>query len=136
MKYLYLVWSNLKRKKLRTVLTVLSFQVAFLLCGYLAAIRTAFTQGIEVAGLDRLIVRHKVSIIQLLPANYEARMERIEGVSDAAHQTWFGLPQQIREDWMPRMRLAGPRALVNRLKAHLGHQSPDAMTPDNRALSS
>ena len=45
------------------------------------------------------------------------------------------LPQQIREDWVLRMRLAGPRALVNRLKTHPGHQLPDAMTPDNRTLS-
>ena len=90
MKYLYLVWSNLKRKKLRTVLTVLSILVAFLLFGYLAAIRTAFTQGIEVAGLDRLVVRHKVSIIQMLPASYEARIEQVEGVEEAVAAVWFG----------------------------------------------
>ena len=90
MKYVYLVWSNLKRKKLRTVLTVLSILVAFLLFGYLAAIRTAFTQGIEVAGLDRLVVRHKVSIIQMLPAAYEARIEQVEGVEDAVSAVWFG----------------------------------------------
>jgi putative ABC transport system permease protein len=89
-KYLYLVWSNLKRKKLRTILTLLSILVAFMLFGYLGAIRQAFNAGIDVAGLDRLIVRHKVSIIQLLPEAYEARMEQIEGVEHAVHQTWFG----------------------------------------------
>jgi putative ABC transport system permease protein len=90
MKYLYLVWSNLMRKKLRTLLTLLSILVAFLLFGYLGAIRQGFSAGIDVAGLDRLIVRHKVSIIQLLPEAYEARIERVEGVVDAVHQTWFG----------------------------------------------
>ena len=90
MKYLYLVWSNLMRKKLRTLLTVLSILVAFLLFGYLGAIRQGFSQGIDVAGLDRLIVRHKVSIIQLLPEAYEARIEQIDGVEDAVCQTWFG----------------------------------------------
>jgi putative ABC transport system permease protein len=35
-------------------------------------------------------VRHKVSLIQLLPASYKARMERIPGVALATHQTWFG----------------------------------------------
>jgi putative ABC transport system permease protein len=89
-KYLYLVWSNLMRKKLRTLLTLLSILVAFLLFGYLGAIRQGFSQGIDVAGLDRLIVRHKVSIIQLLPQAYEARMEQIDGVDDAVYQTWFG----------------------------------------------
>ena len=52
MKYLYLVWSNLKRKKMRTALTLLSIMIAFLLFGYLGAIRQAFSQGIDVAGLD------------------------------------------------------------------------------------
>jgi putative ABC transport system permease protein len=89
-KYLYLVWSNLMRKKLRTLLTLLSILVAFLLFGYLGAIRQGFSQGIDVAGLDRLIVRHKVSIIQLLPQAYEARIEQIDGVEDAVYQTWFG----------------------------------------------
>ena len=90
MKYLALILSNLKRHKLRTVLTMLSILVAFLLFGYLAAIRTAFTAGIDVADLDRLIVRHKVSLVNLLPAAYEQRMERIEGVQEALGQTWFG----------------------------------------------
>jgi putative ABC transport system permease protein len=89
-KYLYLVWSNLMRRKLRTLLTLLSILVAFLLFGYLGAIRQGFSQGIDVAGLDRLIVRHKVSIIQLLPEAYESRIEQIDGVEDAVYQTWFG----------------------------------------------
>ena len=90
MKYLHLVWSNLKRKKVRTLLTVLSIVVAFVLFGYLAAIKRAFNQGIDVAGLDRLIVRHKVSIIQFLPESYKERMEGIRGVSSAVFATWFG----------------------------------------------
>jgi putative ABC transport system permease protein len=90
MKYLYLVWSNLKRKKIRTLLTLLSIMIAFMLFGYLAAIKQGFSQGIDVAGADRLIVRHKVSIIQLLPAAYESRLEQIDGVVDAVYQTWFG----------------------------------------------
>ena len=90
MKYLYLVWSNLKRKKMRSILTILSIMVAFMLFGYLGAIRQGFSQGIDVAGVDRLIVRHKVSIIQLLPEAYESRIEQVDGVIDASHQTWFG----------------------------------------------
>jgi len=90
MKYLYLIFSNLKRKKLRTGLTLLSIMVAFLLFGYLAAIRQAFDAGVEVAGADRLIVRHKVSIIQLLPESYEARIEQVDGVDNAVASTWFG----------------------------------------------
>jgi len=90
MKFGHLIWSNLKRKKLRTSLTLLSILVAFVLFGLLSAIKQALIGGVEVAGADRLIVRHKVSIIQLLPESYKARMKRIPGVTLAAHQTWFG----------------------------------------------
>jgi len=90
MKYLYLIFSSLKRKKMRTGLTILSIMVAFVLFGYLTAIRQAFEAGVEVAGADRLIVRHKVSLIRLLPQSYEAKIEQIEGVDNATHSTWFG----------------------------------------------
>lgn len=90
MKYLHLISSGLKRKKLRTLLTLLSIIVAFVLFGLLSAIKHALVGGVEMAGADRLVVRHKVSIIQLLPVTYKARMERIPGVDLAVHQTWFG----------------------------------------------
>ena len=90
MKFFHLIWCNLKRKKLRTSLTLLSILVAFVLFGFLSSIQQALVGGVEMAGADRLIVRHKVSIIQLLPESYQARMERIPGVALATHQTWFG----------------------------------------------
>lgn len=90
MKYWFLIWSNLRRKKTRTVLTLLSIVVAFVLFGFLSAIKQALTGGVSLEGANRLIVRHKVSIIQLLPQSYQQRMERIPGVAVATHQTWFG----------------------------------------------
>src|SRR5712671_5259101 len=90
MKFFPLIWSNLKRRKLRTTLTILSIVVAFILFGLLASIKQALTGGVSMAGSDRIVVQHKVSIIQLLPYSYKARMERIPGVTLVAHQTWFG----------------------------------------------
>lgn len=90
MKFIHLIWSNLRRKKLRTGLTLLSILVAFVLFGILASIKQALAGGISVEGANRLIVRQKVSIINLLPESYKAKMERIPGVALAVHQTWFG----------------------------------------------
>jgi putative ABC transport system permease protein len=90
MKFFHLIWCNLKRKKLRTSLTLLSIVVAFLLFGFLAAIQQALVGGVALAGADRLIVREKVSLINPLPISYEARMDRIPGVDFSTHQTWFG----------------------------------------------
>jgi putative ABC transport system permease protein len=89
MKFFHLIWSNLKRRKLRTLLTLLSIFVAFLLYGLLCTIKEAFTAGVSMAGADRLVVRHKVSLIMNLPVSYKARMEQIPGVAAVAHFTWF-----------------------------------------------
>lgn len=103
MKYLRLILSNLKRKKLRTTLTALSILVAFVLFGFLAAVRTAFNQGIDVAGVDRLVVRHKVSIIQFLPESYGPKMEQIDGVDLAVNATWFGGVYQKPSNFFAQM---------------------------------
>jgi putative ABC transport system permease protein len=90
MKYLPLLWSSLWRKKLRTIFTLLSVFVAFLLFGLLMTIRAAFSFGVDIAGLDRLVLIHKVSLIMPLPVSYLDRLRATEGVSLAGHQTWFG----------------------------------------------
>jgi putative ABC transport system permease protein len=90
MRYLPLVWSNLKRKKLRTAFTLLSIVVAFVLFGYLGAIEKAFSMGVDVSGADRLMVMHKMTFIQLLPISYEGRIAALDGVDQVAHLTWFG----------------------------------------------
>ena len=62
------------RRKVRTIFTLLSIFVAFLLFGMLMTIRAAFALGVELAGLDRLVVIHKVSLIMPLPVAYQAQL--------------------------------------------------------------
>jgi putative ABC transport system permease protein len=90
MKYLPLLWANLKRKKVRTLFTMGSILVAFVLFGYLAAIRLAFSMGVDVAGADRLMTTHKISIIMPLPKSYHSRIAQIPGVELVTHANWFG----------------------------------------------
>jgi putative ABC transport system permease protein len=103
MKFLPLIWSNLKRKKLRTLLTVLSILVAFVLFGFLSAIKQALMGGVQMAGADRLVVRHKVSLIMSLPKSYQERIEKIPGVAGSAHLTWFGGIYQEPHNFFPQM---------------------------------
>ena len=90
MKFLPLLWSSLWRKKVRTIFTLLSIFVAFLLFGLLMTIRGAFSFGVDIAGIDRLVLIHKVSLIMPLPVSYLARLNTTEGVTMATHNTWFG----------------------------------------------
>jgi putative ABC transport system permease protein len=103
MKFFPLVWAGLKRKKLRTVLTLLSIFVAFMLFAFLGALKEAFSGGVSMAGLDRLIVRHKVSLIQTLPESYKARIRGVAGVAAVADQTWFGGIYQDPKNFFPNM---------------------------------
>jgi putative ABC transport system permease protein len=90
MKFLYLVWRNLLRRKFRTTFTIGAIFFAFLLYGVLMAIRMAFTMGVDMAGQGRLMVMDKVSIINPLPASYENQIKTVEGVTDTTHANWFG----------------------------------------------
>ncbi|GJM08672.1 MAG: membrane protein [Lysobacteraceae bacterium] len=90
MNTLHLVRKNLGRKKVRTLFTGLSIVIAFLLFGLLGALRNSFTLGVELAGADRLITVHKVSLVQLLPISYLRNIQSTEGVDKVAHFTWFG----------------------------------------------
>jgi putative ABC transport system permease protein len=90
MKFLPLVWKNIWRRKVRTIFTILSVFIAFVLFGLLMTIRAAFSVGVEMAGIDRLIVIHKISLIMPLPESYQSRIQATPGVDIATHSNWFG----------------------------------------------
>lgn len=90
MKYFSLIWRNLLRRKTRTAFTLLMVFIAFVLYGFLMTVRGAFTAGVDVASAERMIMTHKVSLIQLLPISYEAQIRSTKGVKAATHSTWFG----------------------------------------------
>lgn len=90
MKYLPLLVSALLRKKTRTALTLLSVAAAFTLFGMLDAVRVAFNAPQSVAGIDRLIVASRFSIIQPLPYADLVRIRQVPGVRKVAYANWFG----------------------------------------------
>ncbi|MED5619642.1 ABC transporter permease [Ideonella sp. BN130291] len=91
MKYLHLIWAALFRRKLRTVLTLVSIITAFLLFGLLDAVRVGFDQaGQSANGATRLQTGSKLSFIQLLPMSLGARIAQVDGVKDTTYANWFG----------------------------------------------
>jgi putative ABC transport system permease protein len=90
MKYFPLIWHNLFRRKVRTIFTLASVFIAFVLYSFLMVVQNAFSMGVDVAGADRLVLMHKVSLIQLLPISYTDRIRSTEGVTHVSHSTWFG----------------------------------------------
>jgi putative ABC transport system permease protein len=85
-----LVWRNLLRRPLRSVLTVLSLVVAiFLICG-LRTLVTTLNAGVEYADSRRLAAMSAVSLFGALPMKYQAEIEEIPGVEMTTKFQWFG----------------------------------------------
>ena len=85
-----LIRAGLFRKPTRTVLTLLSLMVAFLLFMLLQAITAAFAGGAPVPGVQRIMVDAKYSMTDNLPLSHVRAMTEIEGVADVTQMVWFG----------------------------------------------
>jgi putative ABC transport system permease protein len=96
-----LVWAQLFRKKTRTVLTLLSVVVAFLLFGLLQAVQVAFESGADAADARRLLTTARYSIIEPLPMGHARGIERVPGVVAVASADWFGAKYQNESNAFP-----------------------------------
>ncbi len=90
MKYFRLVWAGLWRKKARTILTMLSIVVAFLLFGLLQGINQGFNQVVEDLNVNRLYTSAKTNMVDGLPISYMSRIQSVPGVEHVSHWTYFG----------------------------------------------
>jgi putative ABC transport system permease protein len=153
MRFIGFVWSNLKRKKLRTTLTLLSILVAFVLFALLSALKLALGGGVNMADANRLLVRHRVSFINLLPHSYQQRIASVPGVTLVSLQVWFGgvyqdpknqlgtfpvepeaffamnqeltLPEEQKQAWLKtRTGAVVGRSLANRFNWKIGDRIP------------
>jgi putative ABC transport system permease protein len=84
------VIANLLRRRTRTILTLLSVIMAFLLFGLLQSVNTIFNAGADFVGATRLMVQARVSFTQPLPVSMVPKLEAIPGVARVAYQQWFG----------------------------------------------
>jgi len=84
------VIANLFRKKTRTMLTLLSVMMAFLLFGLLQSVNHIFDAGPDFLGATRLMTQARVSFTSPLPISMVPKLEAIPGVTRVAYSQWFG----------------------------------------------
>lgn len=84
------VVANLFRKKTRTILTILSVIMAFLLFGLLQSLNSIFNAGSDFVGATRLVTQARVSFTQPLPISMVPKLEGVPGVARVAYSQWFG----------------------------------------------
>jgi putative ABC transport system permease protein len=91
MKFLPLIWATLWRKKARTILTLLSIVIAFLLFGVLETIDYAFSHPSSgITGADKLVTTNRFSITLPLPISDTQQIRSLPGVAEATSMSWFG----------------------------------------------
>ncbi len=84
------VIKNLFRRKVRTILTLLSVTCAFLLFGLLQAVNVLLQADVSFVGATRLITQARVSFTQPLPIRLLPQIEAVPGVQAVANSLWFG----------------------------------------------
>jgi putative ABC transport system permease protein len=84
------VIANLGRRKTRTILTLASIVMAFLLFGLLQAVNVLFSAGADFVGATRLVTQARVSFTQSLPMRLLPQIESVPGVEDVMWSQWFG----------------------------------------------
>ena len=101
MKYFPLIWASLWRKKMRTIFTLLSIVIAFLLYGVLQTVDYAFENpNTGVTGADKLITTNKFSLTLLLPFSYTQEIRSVPGVAEVTWITWFGAYYQESKNFV------------------------------------
>jgi len=101
MKYLPLIWATLWRKKIRTIFTLASIVIAFLLFGVLETVDAAFTHpNGGASGADKLITTNKYSITLSLPLADAQQIAGVSGVAAVTWITWFGAYYQESKNFI------------------------------------
>ncbi|HEY0745298.1 MAG TPA: ABC transporter permease [Steroidobacteraceae bacterium] len=85
MKFFPLIWTSLWRKKARTIFTLLSIMIAFLLFGLLQGVNAWLNSFGSGSHANRVYVVSRVSQMQPLPSAYLSQIKQIAGVRQATY---------------------------------------------------
>src|SRR5262249_15478649 len=128
MKYLPLLWAGLWRKPIRSVLTLLSITVAFLLFGVLNGVIAGFDHAVSKMSEMRLRVVSRANILEPMPISYEARIARMPGVRIVSHlSVLIGYYQEPRNNVSAVALTLGPFAKMFNSEMHVPADQVEAL---------
>ena len=91
MKFFRLLSKNILRNLMRTFLTVAGIAIAIFVVATLMTVLHQLQNPPETPeGSLRLITRHHVSLMNILPVAYRQKISQLEGVEGVVGQMWFG----------------------------------------------
>jgi putative ABC transport system permease protein len=89
-RILKIVLRNAFRHRLRTILTIVGIATAVMAFGLIRTIVTAWNAGVKASAVNRMITRHRVSIIFAVPLADREQIARVPGVTAMSWANWFG----------------------------------------------
>jgi putative ABC transport system permease protein len=89
-KYLPYIIRHLKKTWIRTGSTVVGMALCIFLICVLQTVVAGISDALSGAATDRLVTRHRVSLVFQLPKAYMARIASVPGVKRVARSNWFG----------------------------------------------
>ena len=106
-----LILRNALRNKRRFTLTVFSVAISLFLLTVLQVVLRGLTDPTttDQAAL-RIVVRHKVSLANMLFAKYKSRIERMPGVRACTKLIWFGGIYRDEKNFFPQFACDAPCA--------------------------
>ncbi len=90
MKYFPLVLANLRRRKLRTALTIMGVALALFLFASLRTVTTTIEHAAQFGSTRRLVVTNATGIVFTLPLAYSNQLAAVPGVESVSWANWFG----------------------------------------------
>ncbi|MBF7073479.1 FtsX-like permease family protein [Glaciecola sp. MH2013] len=107
MKTLSLLKELILAYKLRIALLAIASTLAFLTYGVLGSFKYSLNSGDASVSESRLIVTHKMGLMQSLPLAYLEQIQQLPGVESVGHATWQGLYFQTQKN-MPMILAVKP----------------------------
>jgi putative ABC transport system permease protein len=128
MKYLSLVWAGLWRKRVRTVLTMLSIVVAFLLFGLLQGLNQGMNTVFRSLNAERLYVQSRLNMNDGLPLAYLEKIRSVPGVRAVTHWSYFGGFYQSARNGLPVFAIDAATQFIVYPKIKIPQGQIDALT--------
>ena len=133
MQFLRLVFKNLFRHKLRTILTMLGIAIAVMAFNLMRTVVSSWNAGVEASSSARLVTVQSVSFIYPLPLSYRDRIEKLPGVKKVSFANWFGGVYRDKNQFFARFAVdpetyfdVYPEFLVNPDEIAKFKQTPNA----------
>ena len=110
MRFAKLIYRNLFRNKVRSVLTAMLMAAIFFFVATLLSILRNFDQASEMgAGQNRLAVQSAISLANMLPFAQEQKIRQIPGVADVCKMQWIGAYYKEKKNFFANFAIDADR---------------------------